>query len=139
MSPDISIKINSDISYIPYVLAITNSYSETIGFDENICKKITIAVEEVLTNIIKHSYKFQKDKIIVIEFGFADDKIIIKVKHKGAGFKIKDYECQKIEQIKKERKKGGFGIFLIKKFMDDIIAGEEKGWKYYLMKKSLKR
>ena len=43
-----------------------------------------------------------------------------------------------IEKLEKERKKGGFGLYLIEKFMDEFHLGHEKEWHYYLMKKHLR-
>ncbi len=139
MAADLSVKIHSDIDYIPYVLSIANSFAKISGFDDKSCKKIAVSIEEALTNIIKYSYDNRKDKVIIIEFLFENGVLTMKLKHKGVGFNLDEYKVKDIEQLKKEKKKGGFGIFLIRKFVDELTVGEERGWKYYLMKKSLKR
>ena len=139
MVADLSIKIHSDINYIPYVLSVANSYAKVVGFNEDNSKKIAVSIEEALTNIIKYSYENKNNGIIIIEFYFVDNIMKMKLKHKGIGFNLDEYRCKDIEQLKREKKRGGFGIFLIKKFMDQLEVGEERGWKYYLMKKKLKK
>jgi anti-sigma regulatory factor (Ser/Thr protein kinase) len=139
MVADLSVKIRSDIDYIPYVLSIADSFAKVSGFDEKNCKKIAVSIEEALTNIIKYSYENRKDEIIIIELSFENSVLTMRLKHKGISFNLDDYKVKDIEQLKREKRKGGFGIFLIRKFVDELTVGEERGWKYYLMKKNLKK
>jgi len=134
----IYIEINADSFHIPPVLSFIEEYAKIKNFSENDIKKIKIATEESITNIIRHSYKNNKEEIIHIEIVFEDNVLKIKLKHKGEKFDLRDKSINiDISKILKERKKGGFGLFIIKKFMDDFEIGKEGQWNFYLLKKKL--
>jgi len=137
---DISFEIYSNFGNIPPVLNSINSYSKQCGFSDKDSKKITIATEEVITNIIKHSYDYKKDKKIIIELNFVKKTLSIKILHYGNNFAINNKKINvDIEKIQREKKKGGFGLFIIKNFMDEFTMGKEGKWSYTLIKKTLKK
>ncbi len=135
----ILIEINADTIFIPPVLSFIEEFCKINRFKEEEITKITIATEESLTNIIKHSYHNNKEKRIHIELEFVNKSLTIMLKHRGDEFEI-DENCLKvdIDKILKDRKKGGFGLYIIKKFTDEFKIGKDKGWNYYLLKKKLK-
>ncbi len=136
----ILIEINADIIFIPPVLSFLEEFCKINRFKEEEIKKIAIATEESLTNIIKHSYHNIKEKRIHVELEFKNKYLTILLKHRGDEFEL-DENCVKvdIDKILRERKKGGFGLYIIKKFTDEFKIGKDKGWSFYLLKKKLKQ
>ncbi len=136
---EISITINSNPIFIPPLLSFLDSFLKAEDIEKEERKKIAIATEEALTNIIKHSYENKKDKIIIVEIKFKKNLLSIILKHKGKSFSLDNNNIKvNINKILKEKKRGGFGLFIIKNFVDKLEIGEKEGWKFYLLKKKLK-
>ena len=136
---DLSLRIGSEILFVPPVVAALKSYALRCGFVEEEATKIAVAVEEALANVIKHSYESRKEGVILIEADLKGDELCVRVSHQGKPFVLEGKRAAPdIEKLGKERKKGGFGLYLIEKFMDEFHLGHEKEWHYYLMKKHLR-
>ena len=108
------------------VRAAAHKYAILVGFDDNIAAKITLAITEAFTNIIRHGYGGQcKDNKIKILFDYAPD-------NKGLKIVTRDYGCQvDIEQIKsrdlEDIRPGGLGVHIIKTVMDFVEYKKAEG------------
>ncbi len=90
------------------------------GFNSGDVQDIILAVDEAVTNIIKHSYSFDPEGEIKIEIEIKDDEFIITITDKGKSFNPASVPEPDIRKYQKEHRVGGFGLYLMKKFMDDV-------------------
>ncbi len=113
------ITIPSRTEFLKMLVEISTHFSILNGFCEKEAKKISIAIDEAVTNIIKHSYNYDKEKDIKIIFSFNKELINILLEFGG---KIPDIEEKEvnIKDFVKNKKKGGLGVNLMKKIMDKI-------------------
>jgi len=79
-----------------------------------------LAVEEVCANLIIHSHDCNGEDYINLEVKEYPEKIIFEIKDQGKAFNILDYEIPDLIKVKGEKRKGGLGIILVKKIMDEI-------------------
>lgn len=82
--------------------------------------QVTLAVEEVCANLIIHSHGCNPKDQIQLEIKDACDKVIFEITDEGIAFNLIDYEAPQIKQVVEEKRKGGLGILLVKKIMDEI-------------------
>ncbi len=120
------IKIPTDKKFIPVLLTVTENYAEQAFFDKNDIHNIVLSVDEAAANIIKHSYK-NKSGFITGEFTFLENTLRIALIHQGSPFDLSKYSEPDIKKYIKERKKGGFGIYLMKNLMDNILYTSKNG------------
>jgi len=95
------------------------------GFDQDDIDKITVAVDEACTNIIKHAYKKAPNKEIDIEVRVEEPqrsprKFMIIIEDHGAPFDTTTYHAPDLQKYFKEYRVGGLGIFLMNKLMDEV-------------------
>ncbi|MDA0314072.1 MAG: ATP-binding protein [Bacteroidetes bacterium] len=90
------------------------------GFSEMDRHQITLAVEEVCANLIIHSHACNPKEIIYLEVKDLEKKLAIEITDKGDAFNLLEYEVPDLNQVIEEKRKGGIGIFLVKKIMDEI-------------------
>lgn len=88
-------------------------------FPRNDLRKIELASEEALVNIIKHGYQERKGVIKITLMLVNPKEVMIILKDQGPPFdplkaKIKIDKTAPLEQ----RKEGGLGIMLIRQYMD---------------------
>ena len=101
---------------------------------ENAIPEVTInalvlAVDEVCANLIIHSHHCNPDENIELKVKLnGKSEITFDIIDHGVGFNISDYEEPLISDIIKQKRKGGIGLMLVKRIMDEIelIKGEKK-------------
>ncbi len=104
--------------------------SARMNLSEEETYQIVSAVDETCTNIIRHAYQNKEGKI-EISLKVDSEKFEIEVTDKGVLFDSTQNLPQNIDQEKIARQKGGLGLFIIKKTMDDLnyrftMRGENK-------------
>lgn len=91
-----------------------------VGFSKDDSGKIILAVDEAVTNIIKHAYKYSKEGKILVSISFIKNKFSISISDKGTHFDSKLIKDPDLEEYYKQKRVGGLGMFLMKKLMDDV-------------------
>jgi serine/threonine-protein kinase RsbW len=94
---------------------------------ENDKLQLTLAVEEVCANLIIHSHGCNPKDHIDLEVKESPGKLIFEITDQGKAFNLLDYEIPDLIKVKGEKRKGGLGIILVKKIMDEIEFESTKG------------
>ena len=89
--------------------------------------QVTLAVEEVCANLIIHSHACNPKEEIQLEVKELNKKIIVEITDKGDAFNLLDYKVPDLSQVIEEKRKGGIGILLVKKIMDEIEFESKNG------------
>ena len=89
--------------------------------------QVTLAVEEVCANLIIHSHACNPKEEIHLEVKELNKKIIVEISDKGDAFNLLDYKVPDLSQVIEEKRKGGIGILLVKKIMDEIEFESKNG------------
>jgi serine/threonine-protein kinase RsbW len=89
--------------------------------------QVTLAVEEVCSNLIIHSHACNPKDEIHLEIKSLDEKMIVEITDKGDAFNLLEYQVPELSQVIEEKRKGGIGILLVKKIMDEIEFESENG------------
>jgi len=92
---------------------------------------IKLALEEALTNAIKHGNKLDPSRFVEASVMTQGNRVIIHVKNEGSGF-----DHQKIPNPTSEdklMKTSGRGVFLIKKIMNEV-SFEDQGREIRMVK-----
>ncbi|MBN2410422.1 ATP-binding protein [candidate division KSB1 bacterium] len=130
----IEIAIPSEPDKIHYVEAETEKLAKKLGFDEDTCDNLGIAVTEVVANAITHGNKKDKTKKVYIKYVFSDKVLKIHIRDEGRGFKPENIANPlEPENIYKE---SGRGIFIVNTLMDDVkYLFDRNGSEIILIKK----
>ncbi len=105
-----------------------------LGLKRTEIYKIKAAVDEALTNIIKHSYKNIKGSID-IRLDSDDTKLTIYMKDFGKTFKIKKAKRRTPGEIIKVQKEGGLGLSMIEHLMDEVRYVRKQKYNQLIMVK----
>jgi len=96
--------------------------SRQAGFSEVERSEITLAVDEALSNVIKHSYKGNPDGVVWLSCAADDGCLEIVLRDEGAAFDPKQVQQLPPDEIRP----GGRGVFLMREIMDEVQY-ERKG------------
>jgi anti-sigma regulatory factor (Ser/Thr protein kinase) len=96
------------------------------GFPEDEVAKIEMAVGEACENVVEHAYAPGKkwyshtDPELRLEIRREDDKLVIEIHDHGSHFDLANYQPPPIEEGIRCRRTGGFGLAIIRQFMDEV-------------------
>lgn len=113
-------KISCSKENLKEVRRYMNNVLSGYPFTESDKNMITLAVDEVCANLIIHSHKCDPKEFILLNIFEQKDTLVFEIIDNGESFNMLQYEEQAINQIVKQKRKGGMGIMLVKKIMDDI-------------------
>ena len=90
------------------------------GLSEVQISTLVLAIDEVCANLIIHSHRCNPKESIEVDIVVDKRSIIFDIIDRGNGFDISQYREPKIDDIIRRRRKGGIGLILVKKIMDEI-------------------
>ena len=81
---------------------------------------LVLAVDEVCANVIIHSTQNQNNQTLEVCVELKPNEIKFEVLDKGKGYDIRKHEMPVLKEIIKSKRKGGVGLLLVQKIMDEI-------------------
>jgi serine/threonine-protein kinase RsbW len=119
---DVHLEIHSTIDALEVVQAVAERIARQLGLDEDTLHWTTMAVRESVINAITHGNHGDPSKLVFIDFTATPecnpDDLIVRVRDQGTGFDPTALE-DPLEPAN-VLKTSGRGIFLIRRFMDDV-------------------
>lgn len=119
-TPSHSISVQASTEHLAEVRDFVAKYASECGFAQQDIADIRLAVDEAYTNIIKHAYQNDKHKSVDIELGYDTKEFWVSLLDTGDAFDPQKYTKPDVRQKIKEKKRGGVGVYLIRKLMDDV-------------------
>lgn len=124
-----SLKIESRTERLITVREFVSAAARAFGFDDEDISKITLAVDEACTNVIKHAYKFDPAKELLITIKENDSMFQVSILDNGKQFNPAEVSAPNMKEYLTQFRRGGLGVYLMKSLMDkveyDIIPGKK--------------
>lgn len=119
-----SLTIESRTQRLEEVRAFISNEARMFGFNEDVISQITLAVDEACTNVIKHAYRMQPDHsltvLVTTENVSPNRKFVVTIRDTGLTFDPSGYSAPDMKEYFMRMKRGGLGIVLIRKLMDEV-------------------
>ncbi|HPG39807.1 MAG TPA: ATP-binding protein [bacterium] len=94
--------------------------SREAGFSDTDINKIKICVYEACINVIEHAYHSDPGKTVRVGVETLPEKMVITVYDRGDGFRVEDLQIFDARNAVNNRMRGGMGIPIIKRSMDEV-------------------
>ncbi len=114
-------------SYLSYIRSLVGDLARKVGFPDEEVAKIEMAVDEACSNVVEHAYKAKKewrwnhrDPEIRLDVRAENGRLIIEINDHGQRFDFASYNPVNVEGRIKEMLPHGYGIFIMRKFMDEV-------------------
>ena len=114
-------------SYLAYIRPIVGDLARKVGFDDSEIAKIEMAVDEACSNVVKHAYSpdkkwcwQQRDPEIRLDIRTEGGRLVIEINDHGQRFDFANYRPTDLENHLREMKPGGYGIPIMRNFMDEV-------------------
>lgn len=90
------------------------------GLSDILQNELILAVEEVCANRIIHTHGCNPTNHLSVKVNKQHDKIIFEIADAGETFNLLEYKEPDLREVIKDKRKGGLGIKLVRRIMDDI-------------------
>jgi len=99
---------------------------------------LVLAVDEVCANLIIHSHNCNPEDHLELRVKVkGQSEITFEIIDRGDGFNIANYKEPLISDIVKQKRKGGIGLMLVRRIMDEIELIEGKNKNVYRLHKKI--
>lgn len=110
------IRMASDPRLLSVVRSTVSEFAAVWGFEDEQCRRITIAVDEALSNVIRHAYKNRCDQEIELNCQAHSDCLEFSFIDRGEAADTSRFCAQPLD----ETASGGRGTHLIRQIMDEV-------------------
>lgn len=122
------ITIPAQMSYLIQVREFIERVGKRYKFDDKIVNSFKLVVDEACTNIIRHGYRDIKNGEITLKAIIRRLNLTIIIIDQGSSYDPRQANTPDLEKYINIGKKGGLGILMMRKLMDDIqYAVTERG------------
>lgn len=112
--------VSSDYGELAAIRQFVLDKAVEFGFNDDEAFKISLAVDEACTNLVKHSYKFDSTKQICVFIELNTNQFIVNILDEGTPFNPSDFPTPDMTEYLSKHRRGGLGIHLMRSVMDDI-------------------
>lgn len=115
-----SLSIPSQTKRLSDVREFISALAKEHGFGDDDINKISIAVDEACTNIIKHGYNYSPDNKIDVSVVRTGNNFEITITDSGKQFDPKAIQTPDMNDYFQHYRHGGLGVYLMKRIMDKV-------------------
>ncbi len=119
------VKVPAHVSYLRVLRKFVTRICNRYGFSPSELYAFKASVDEACANIIEHGYEF-KDGSITLKAIVKNNSLTIELIDQGKSFDPKLVADPELYQYVNDRKKGGLGIFIMKRLLDEIDYQQTK-------------
>jgi serine/threonine-protein kinase RsbW len=132
-----TISLRNDLSEIRTLHAALNEFGEKHGLSEEVVFDVRLALEEIITNVIRYGYDDAEEHRITVRLGLGAEDLTVEERDDGSPFNPLNASEPDTSIPLDEREPGGLGIFLTRKAMDDMRYSRERNMNILMMRKKL--
>ena len=131
-------KVNADVNELQRVLNFVEGCVQEIDCSPKALMQINVAVEEIFVNIAHYAYSGKiGEAVIEVEIDDEPKTVTITFIDRGVKFDPLAKPDPDVTLSVKDRQIGGLGIFMTKKFMDELSYEYRDGQNVKTKKKNL--
>ncbi len=137
------LKISAKAENLRYMREFVTKYAPKMGLNPRQINHLKLSLDEACSNVIRHAYEGVdgKKRVLVVEMINAPKYVETRVIDWGKEFRpdieaITSPDLNKYVQLKK---KGGLGLFMIKKLMDEVERTRENDANVLIMRQNVER
>lgn len=83
-------------------------------------EQVKLAVDEACTNVVKHAYRGQDGETFNVAVIVEPQRFTVRIRDTGLAFNPGDYHQPDLQQAVRARRRGGLGVHLIRRLMDQV-------------------
>lgn len=116
----VEIRLPNQMGYERVAMGSAAAFAKCFGFLPDRIEDLKTAVAEACINAVRHGNKDRPDARVIVIMNFTDGVLHVSVLDEGEGFKEIPKDPDIINIVNNLAPPVGFGVFLMKRLMDEI-------------------
>lgn len=137
MTASMTVTLVNDRSEIERLSRLVEAFGAAEGLHPESIFSVNLALDEVVTNIIRYAYDDGLQHPILVQLALAEGVLAAQVEDDGRAFNPLQMPPPDIDADIEERPIGGLGIHLVRSVMSSVEYRREDGRNVLVMKKNL--
>lgn len=113
------LRVPANIDYLADMRDFVMRLGRRYGVSERVINAFKLAIDEAATNIIRHAYR-DWEGFITLRMVIRNKSVSVSIIDQGHTFDLRQVNDPDLQRYMDIGKKGGLGIFIIRRVMDDI-------------------
>jgi len=135
----LTIVVKNDLGELEGLLEGMANWCKGNALSEEIIYELSLIVDEVVSNIIRHGYRDDREHLLAFELALDGSEMLIRVVDQGVHFNPLLKPDPDTSKPMEERKPGGLGIYMVKHLVDNLDYRRENGRNYLIIRKGLRK
>lgn len=139
MAAHVVLNLTGSMDHLRLVWQVGETLLEPVAFaddPEGTRYNILLALQEMLTNVLRHAYAPSDPRPIEVTFDVTDSVVEIGVRDRGREFNPLEYEATELMAADAPAlSSGGYGIYITRMVMDEVTYQRTGGWNHLRMRK----
>ena len=137
VTDSLTLALENRLTEVAVLFERMEAFNRRCGLSEDDAYVLTLVMEEVFTNVVRHGYPAEGGHEIKIRLELAGDVITVVFEDDARSFDPVQAAPANLDAPLEERRPGGLGVHLIKTLMDDVRYRHEGGRNVLTLKKKL--
>ena len=143
MFAQVAITLIGPMDHLRLVWQTGETLLETVVFDEDpegTRYNVLLALQEMVTNVLRHGYQLDEQKPVEVIFELTDDQLLICLRDQGPAFDPLSFDEPEFSEAAADMptEVGGHGIRIARMVMDDVHYERVDGWNCLRMTKCVR-
>lgn len=131
------LRVRCNKAYLSTIREFVKSRLADLEVTGPVSSQIVLAVDEACANCMIHQHQCDNYSTIEVVIYREEGTLYTEIKDTGKAFPLHEYQPKQVSDIIQERGKGGMGINLIHRIMDEIEVEERRDYFVYKLGKHL--
>ena len=132
------ITLEASLENLEMISSFLHKWAKKASLSTHSENELLLAVEEVYVNIVKYAYPESLGKV-TIDCRIDEDSLVLKITDEGIPFNPLQLSEPHLVSCLKERKVGGLGVFLMRRFVDNVKYEKQGKYNVLTLVKSKKK
>jgi anti-sigma regulatory factor (Ser/Thr protein kinase) len=120
LGPEERVILRNDSSELLHLSHAVATFCAACHLGEGMAYRASLALEEVVCNIISYAYSDAAEHLIEIAMAVRGDELVLQVSDDGRPFNPLHATPPNLDIPLQQRSVGGLGIHLVRQFMDEV-------------------
>ena len=130
MIAQVQLSLQGALDHLRIVWQTGETLLESVPFeDDPECSRynILLAVQEMLTNVLRHGVREDPNEPVQVRFITSPRHVEVTILDMGPEFNPLEFSTEHLEDREGHLQESGYGIYITKMVMDDVVYCREKG------------
>ncbi len=142
MTSSVELRLHGSMDHLRILWQVGETLLESVPFEddpEGTRYNVLLAVQEILTNILRHAYGDDDTRPVEVHMEASDASFTVELRDQGAKFDPLGYECTAADPMSTSpgNDHGGYGIMIAKMVMDSVTYARKDGRNVLAMRKDV--